>query len=151
VSPLRYAHNQATPAQLLAHLQAADASFMPPLSQRVALPEYAAKLQAQAERHEAWAGEELVGLIASYCNRPEAGAYISNVSLLPAWRGQGVADELLRRCLQQARQLGLQQAALHLHRDNHPAQALYRRHGFQPGLADGDSLPMTLNLNTPAP
>lgn len=148
MTPLRYSHNQATPAQLLAHLEATDASFLPPLSLRVDLPAYASKLHALAERHEAWAADELVGLIASYCNQPDAAAYISNVSLLPAWRGQGVADELLRRCLQLARQRGLPQAALHLHRDNHPAQSLYRRHGFQPGEPDGDRLPMTLNLST---
>lgn len=149
--PLLYAHNRATPAQLLLHLQEVDAGFMPPLSSRVPLADYASKLCSQAERQEAWAGADLVGLIACYCNQPEAGAYISNVSLLPAWRGRGVADELLRRSLQLARERGLRSVALHLHPDNLPAQTLYRRHGFLPGIPEGERLPMTLNLSPTKP
>lgn len=147
---LQYDHNRASLAQLQAHLQATDAGFTPPLSQRVDLADYAAKLHAHAEREEAWANEQLIGVIACYANDRAAGAYISNVSLLPGWRGQGVADELLRRCLQRASALGLRTAGLHLHPDNAAALRLYERHGFQTVERKPTTLRMTLSLS-PAP
>lgn len=133
---------------LLEHLRTVDGSFQPPLSERVDLAHYAGKLLAHAHREEAWDGEQLIGLVASYCNDASVGCYISNVSLVPAWRGHGVADALVARTLQYAVNAGLRQASLHLHPDNMSARRLYERHGFQVGPQEDERLPMTLNLST---
>lgn len=143
---LQFHRDRADAAALLAHLHAADARFVPPLSQRVRLPDYAAKLATQALREEAWADGALVGLIAWYGNDAEAGGYISNVSVLDGWRGQGLADRLLQSCVARAREGGLPRLSLHLHPDNAPALALYRRHGFVPGPLQDAQLTMTLPL-----
>jgi ribosomal protein S18 acetylase RimI-like enzyme len=88
-----------------------------------------------------------VGFVATYCNDREHGAYISSVSVLPAFRGQGLADDLVQQAVARARDRGLPRVSLHLHPDNRAAMALYIRQGFAPGLAEGDQLTMTLNLD----
>jgi GNAT superfamily N-acetyltransferase len=92
--------DRATPTQIEHHLRAVDAHFVPPLSSRVRLDAYAAKLHARAARFEAWDDTELVGLVAMYCNDESRGvAFISNVSVLKHWRGKGVADLLLKSAI----------------------------------------------------
>lgn len=117
---------------LLAHLRAADAGFVPPLSQRVELADYARKLATHARRVEAWEGDTLVGLIAMYANDAAQGGFITNVSVLPSHHGQGIAGELLRRTLALAADLRLPRLRLEVYADNQAALALYHRHGFQP-------------------
>jgi ribosomal-protein-alanine N-acetyltransferase len=115
---------------LLAHLRAADAGFTPPLSSRVNLADYAGKLATRARRVEAWESDLLVGLIALYANDPDRGGFITNVSVLPDYQGQGIARELLTRTLALAAELGLPRLRLEVYADNKAALALYRRHGF---------------------
>ncbi|RTL43514.1 MAG: GNAT family N-acetyltransferase [Burkholderiales bacterium] len=116
---------------LLVHLRAADVGFVPPLSSRVDLAGYAAKLAAHARRVEAWDGDTLVGLIAMYANEPAQGGFITNVSVLPTHHGRGIAGELLRRTLTLAAELRLARLRLEVYADNTAALALYRRHGFE--------------------
>ncbi len=146
---LRLSANESNREQVLAHLRAADAQFVPPLSQRVDLAAYATKLCTHAERDEAWQDGALVGLVATYCNDRDQGAYISNVSVLPALRGQGLGDALVRQALARARERRFPRVGLHLHPDNRAAFALYRRHGFVPGAVEGEQLTMTLTLDRP--
>lgn len=63
-----------------------------------------------------------------------------DISLLPAFRGQGIGGRLLARLQDESQRSGL---PLHLHvLQGNPAGALYRRLGFQPGVADGMYLAM---------
>jgi len=119
-------------AELLTHLHAADAAFVPPLSSRIDLSGYADKLAAHARRIEAWQDDTLAGVIAMYANDCAQGGFITNVSVLPAYQGQGVAGELLTRTLALAAELGLPRLRLEVYADNTAALALYRRHGFSP-------------------
>lgn len=54
---------------------------------------------------------------------------IGRMAVLSEWRGRGVGDALLRALVQQARQLGWHQVALHA---QVAAIAFYARHGFLP-------------------
>ena len=126
---LRYCENTADAEQIIRHLQACDAAYVPPLSARVALPEYAVKLVAHAMRVEAWEADNLVGLAAFYCNRPPL-AFLSNLSVLPGHRRRGIAAELLGQCMTQAAAAGCASMQLMLGQGNAAAFALYRRHGF---------------------
>ena len=67
-SVLEICINQADPEQIAEHLRACDASFTPPLSGRLEISGYAQKIADKANRFEAWAEGELVGLVAAYCN-----------------------------------------------------------------------------------
>lgn len=133
MSTLELAANRSTDAQLGEHLSACDASFTPPLSRRVAIGDYAAKLAARAHRCEAWAGNQLVGVVAIYLN--DDTGYISNVSVLPAWHGHRIASTLLAEALTAARTAGLRRVDLEVDPANAPAIALYRAAGFAPDAA----------------
>lgn len=138
-------------AAVLAHLQRCDADFMPPLSSRLDLPAYAAKLCRLARRVELWEGEVLVGLVALYANAlPPDDAFISSVSLEPSWRGQGWADRLLDTACQLAQAAGLGGVSLELHCDNLPARRLYERHQFIPGALLDHTLQMRRPFRDPA-
>lgn len=132
---MNYRLDSAGPDELLAHLRAADAGFAPPLSSRVELAGYAAKLAAHARRLEAWEDGALVGLVAMYANDPVRGGFITNVSVVPAHHGKGIAAELMRRTLALAGELGLARVRLEVNADNTAALVLYRNHGFQPETA----------------
>ncbi len=114
--------------QVAAHLAACDAQFIPPLSSRVEISGYAAKIIANAERFEAWTGEELVGLAALYCN--QAHAFLTSLSVLPAWQHRGIASALLAQAIDHARGTNMTSVELEVSRKNKAAFALYQNHGF---------------------
>lgn len=148
MNTVRYGINEAQLDELRRHLLACDARFVPPLSGRVDVGAYAGKLVALATRVEAWHSHRLVGLIAIYCNDLESReAYISSVSVLGAFQGQGVASELMARSFESARAHGMCVVHLHVSRDNKAAISLYQKHGLRiVGTHDLASLQMSLSL-----
>jgi hypothetical protein len=64
---VEYLSNNASEAQIAGHLSRCDADFVPSLSGRVDINDYAKKIVNKAMRFEAWSGGELVGLVAAYC------------------------------------------------------------------------------------
>ena len=139
--------NQSSAAEIAAHLVCADASFEPCLSSRVDIQAYAQKLQDRAVRFEAWLDRELVGLVASYCSQSEKGdAFVTSVSVLPQCQGQGIADLLMRQCIEHVRGLGFRQMALEVDQRSVPAVALYRKLGFNTVYRDGLTLIMNMTL-----
>jgi ribosomal protein S18 acetylase RimI-like enzyme len=145
--PLTYAEGRATEAEVLEHLWRCDAAFSPPLSQRVDMAQYARQLCAKAERFEAWAGGTLVGFVAGYCNdEARRTAYISNVSVLPAWTGHGIAGRLVDLFVAHARAKGFGRIDLDVNRGAVAAIALYTRRGFMVSTPGDADLTMTLVL-----
>ncbi|MDY0974750.1 GNAT family N-acetyltransferase [Massilia sp. CFBP9012] len=142
----------ASAEQVAQLLRACDAGFVPPLSARVDIDAYAAKLAAQATLVEAWDGDVLAGLVAIYCNNHDTGiAYVSNVSVAPAHTRRGIAGRLLREALARARAAGMRGAALAVHGANAAALALYRQHGFTPAGESGPDLHMELAFTSEHP
>jgi ribosomal protein S18 acetylase RimI-like enzyme len=136
--------NQSSAAEIAAHLLRADASFEPALSSRIDIRAYAQKLQDHAVRFEAWLGEELVGLVASYCNQPDKDkAFVTSVSVLPLCQGRGIADRLMRQCIEHVRGLGFRQMELEVNQCSSPAVALYKKLGFNTLRRDGSTLIMS--------
>lgn len=123
--------NRATEEQLAGHLHACDAGFLPRLSTRVNIGHYAQKMIRHATRFEAWAADELAGLVAMYCNdRAAEAAFITNVSVLPDWQGHNIATDLVARSIDHAWARGIKCIKLSVHKDNAPALAIYRKLGF---------------------
>ena len=56
--------------------------------------------------------------------------YISNIAVAPEARRRGIADMLLDELGSRARGLGLSFVTLEVRDSNHPARALYEKHGF---------------------
>lgn len=139
--------NQADINQLVEHLESCDHDFSPPLSQRTDLTRYADKLFTQAECFEAWVSGELVGLVAIYLNDEEEElAFISNVSVLRRWQGNGIASHLLRESLSLARKRRFNVACLNVNAANSAAITMYEKAGFRHQNLTGETLTMKLDL-----
>lgn len=126
---IKLRHNTASAAQIAAHLRSCDGSFVPPLSSRVAIDAYAQKLAAHAERVELWTDGVLVGLAAFYANRPPD-AFLSSISVLPAFQQRHLARQMLAECIARARGLNFTSMTLEVSSDHTAALALYRAQGF---------------------
>ncbi|PKM11094.1 MAG: GNAT family N-acetyltransferase [Gammaproteobacteria bacterium HGW-Gammaproteobacteria-3] len=123
--------NLATSAVIAKHLASCDSGFSQPLSQRVEIESYAQKIADKAVRFETWLGSTLIGLVAVYCNDDERRiAYITSVSVLEEWRGQGIASQLLKWCIRHVKELDLDHIELEVDRSNIDAIKLYEKMGF---------------------
>jgi ribosomal protein S18 acetylase RimI-like enzyme len=128
---IAYSLNRSSAAEISAHLLRADDAFEPALSSRIDIRAYAQKLHDRAIRFEAWLGEELVGLVAIYCNELDGGkAFVTSVSVWPECQGQGIAGRLMGQCIEHVRSLGFCQMELEVNQRSLPAVALYQKLGF---------------------
>lgn len=126
-----YAIDRSTVWDIQAHLFDCDAAFLPPLSSRLNLQEYAQKLASHAVRVEAWFGENLIGLVAVYCNDPtRETAFISNVSVHAQHRGKGIARILMQLAIKHTRELGFKSIELDVNEQATVALSLYQGLGF---------------------
>lgn len=60
-------------------------------------------------------------------------AHITNIALLPEYRGKKIGEALLRTGINYARMRGARKMTLEVRVSNEPAQSLYRKLGFKPG------------------
>ncbi len=142
---VEYHLNRATETEILEHLFCCEADFVPPLSGRVVLNDYAKKISSKAMRFEAWSGNTLVGLVAAYCNDPtKQVSYITSVSVLKVRTGEGIAVSLLQQCIAHVTALGMQQISLEVDGDNVPAIKLYEKVGFIVGKVNKPFVTMDL-------
>lgn len=130
---------------LRAHLEACDRQFCPPLSARVRIADYAAKLRARARTFEAWDGAVLAGLVAAYLEPATRACFISSVSVLPSHGRRGIGRRLMEACLDAARREGMVRVALEV-TAGVPAVALYESLGLRVERRDGDTVTMALAL-----
>lgn len=143
-----YALNTAPEDEIRGHLLRCDMNFLPPLSTRVEVKDYANKIWEKATRFEAWEGGTLVGLVAVYCNDIENFvAYITSVSVLQESTGKGVAACLMRNCIEHARSSGMKRISLEVACDNTPAIRLYEKFDFIVEKKHGSMVSMNLYLN----
>lgn len=140
---IEFGLNRASEGEIAEHLSHCDADFVPPLSDRVEINDYAKKIASNATRFEAWSGGRLVGLVATYCNDWEKRiAYITSVSLLREWTSQGVAATLMEQCVEHMKVLGMRQISLEVASDNAPAIRLYEKSGFVAGKVNAPFVTM---------
>lgn len=139
--------NKASVAQIAEHLSRCDADFVPPLSERVNVPEYAKKIASNAIRFEAWSEGDLVGLVAAYCNDGENRiAYITSVSVLREWTGNGIASNLVLRCVEYVKAARMRQISLEVASDNASAIWLYGKNGFTADKSDAALVGMSIHF-----
>jgi len=142
-----YRTNSASTAQIVEHLMCCDTDFVPPLSERVEIANYAGKIVSKAARFEAWSSGTLIGLVAAYCN--DLGrhiAHITSVSVVKEWTGKGIAARLIAHCIAHAKAAGMHQIGLEVAVANVPAINLYKKSGFVSSGLDKPLDLMTLNL-----
>ena len=132
-----FGSNTASVVQINAHLLCCDADFVPPLTDRVEIIDYARRIVSKATRFEAWSGNMLIGLVAAYCNDQETRiAYITSVSVLREWTKRGIAACLMKQCIDYAEKIGMRHISLDVAVDNTQAIKLYEKFGFVVGKAD---------------
>ena len=141
--------NKAGTAQIGEHLLRCDTDFIPPLSGRVEINDYAQKIANKATRFEAWSEDTLVGLVAAYCYELEKHiAFITNVSVLKEWSGKGIAGDLLKWCVEHVKAMGMRQVNLKVAIDNTLAIRLYEQNGFVARKLDAPFTTMNLCLKS---
>lgn len=146
---VEYLSNKASEAQIVEHLARCDADFIPSLSGRVEVNDYAKKIASKATRFEAWFGGVLVGLVAAYFNNQETRiAYITSVSVLGAWTGRGIAAHLMRHCVEHAKASSMRQISLEVASNNTTAIKLYEKSGFVTGKSNSPFISMSLFLKS---
>lgn len=146
---VEYLLNKASVAEIADHLSTCDTDFVPPLSCRVEINNYAQKILSNAVRFEAWSDGTLIGLVATYCNDQDIRtAYITSVSVLKEWTGKGVATCLMSLCIKHVNALGMKQICLEVASDNLPAIRLYEKSGFAVNDTNASFVNMNLYLES---
>lgn len=147
IPTVEYDTNKATESEIAEHLSLCDSNFIPPLSGRVEISDYAKKIAGNATRFESWSEGSLIGLVAAYCNDQERLiAYITSVSVLGEWTGKGIAANLVRHCVKHAQASGMNKVSLEVAIDNVAAITLYGKNGFVLGRTNGAFINMELHL-----
>jgi len=148
-APVEWLSNNASEAEIAEHLSRCDADFVPPLSSRVEINDYARKIASKATRFEAWSRGTLVGLVVAYCNDQETHvAFITSVSVLHEWTRKGIAARLIDRCIEHAKASGMLQISLEVARHNKQAIRLYEESGFVANEANAQFVGMTRYLKS---
>jgi ribosomal protein S18 acetylase RimI-like enzyme len=146
---IEYLLNKASEEEIAEHLLRCDVGFVPPLSGRVEINDYAKKIASKATRFEAWSDNTLVGLVAAYCNDQEKHiAYITSVSVLHEWMSKGISARLMSQCIKHANVSGMRQINLEVASNNMPAIRLYEKKGFVTDKENLQFISMVLYLKS---
>ena len=138
----------ATGKEIQAHLEECDTDFVPNLSSKVNIEEYARKIKSLAKTFEAWSGETLIGLVAAYMNDARTRTcFITSVSVAKEFMGQGIAHALLDHCFTGSRQEGMNAIRLEVSVESHRAIRFYKNFGFSETARNGDTVSMELETS----
>lgn len=144
---IRFKMKNATEEEIDSHLKACSGNFSPPLNEKVNIDEYSKKIFESAITFEAWSSDALVGLVAAYFNDFENHiGYITNVSVVSAYQGVGIASELMKECIRYAEQNQFKEIHLEVHKDNSSAIQLYKEIGFMDFKEKDDSVLMKFKI-----
>ena len=143
-----YSVNESNEAEVLEHLRLCAMDFVPPLTDRVDLSEYAKKLIDKSIRYEAKTDSHLVGLVAAYINEVEGFSYITNVSLLSDYRNRGIGRRLMEAAVFDAENKGLKMLVLETSKENVKALSLYIQLGFKIDVDQGDQITLKKTITS---
>ncbi|MCC7328069.1 MAG: GNAT family N-acetyltransferase [Burkholderiales bacterium] len=144
---LRYKAGASTERDIREHLGACDGHFVPPLRARVNIDEYARKLAERSLTIEAWHDEVLVGLVAAYVSATGDSCFVSNVSVLPEFKGRGIASTLLANLDRHPACANVRSIQLEVSKGSVDGIRLYERFGFQVTGERGDQIVMQYTRN----
>jgi ribosomal protein S18 acetylase RimI-like enzyme len=122
--------NNSTQEQIYNHLISCSKSFTPELSSYVDIKGYSKKLYENSRRIELIVDDILIGLIAFYNNSDQKNLYITNISVVPEYHNQGVAQILLDTCKSRCTDLQYNNITLEVFKNNKPAINFYEKNDF---------------------
>lgn len=114
-----------TPADLDGVMEVEQNSFLTPWSREAFMNEM---MQTYTVYLVARAGDKVVGHGGMHVVWEDA--HVTNVAVLPQYRGQGIGEQLMRDLMTRAAARGAQRITLEVRAFNTPAQNLYRKLGF---------------------
>lgn len=145
---VEYTINCATEKKVYEHLVTCDENFMPPISLRINIREYASKITAHAVTFEAWQNDVLVGLIAVYANNLTGStAFITNVSVVKDHMGNGIASELMEKLISYVAEKGFTDIGLEVNKTNQQAIYFYGKFNFEQDSTKDDLLIMKKRIH----
>lgn len=116
---------------ILKYLEVNSNNFIPPLSGRVNLDLFSKKINKYARQSWIFDGDEIVGFMACYVNDPEnETAYITTISIVKKYKGQGLGKMLLNDCVDFAKNNGFNKVKLEVSKINTAAILFYEKQGF---------------------
>jgi len=146
---IQYKINTANKVEIINHLELCKSNFIPPLDKTVNINNYGAKLKAKSITFEAWFKNSLIGLVASYFNDYNTlTGFITNVSVIREFMGQGISLILLDLCINYAKKENFSSIKLAVHKDNNKSIYLYQKRNFRIKdiIDDNNLLIMQLDL-----
>jgi ribosomal protein S18 acetylase RimI-like enzyme len=130
-SEIEFKINTATLASIINHFNSCFNAFNPPLNTYVIIEDYAKKIFDHAITIEAWDGDLLVGLSATYFNdQKNKIAFLTNLSLLKGYQNKGIATILTSSVLNYAKVHGFNRINLEVKSINEKVKEFYTKHGF---------------------
>lgn len=147
INDVLFYENMANQNQIYEHLIACKDCFIPPLSNLVDIKQYSEKLRINAYTFEAWKDDILVGLIAVYCNDfVNKIAFITNVSVMKEYIGQGIAKQLIINAIYRLSEIGFYFIKLEVNEDNKNAIFLYKKFHFTELSRSNSTIKMVYNF-----
>ena len=141
---MKYLINTSTESQIYEHLNHCSSSFIPSLNTYVDLTQYSKKIHLSSLRIECFNGDQLIGLIAVYLNKDFG--FITNVSVLPQFKGKGIAQNLLENCIVHLYNKKIKLAKLEVFDENHRAISFYKKNKFKITNQKNNKITMELEL-----
>ena len=122
--------NKSTEKEILDHLKKCNNDFIPSLSSYIDLELYSYKLFSKAVRFEYFVHNELAGLLAFYVLEKEGISFLTNLSVLRKYHGQGIASLLLSSLVNFNKKNKLTSIKLEVSNQNKPAYLFYMKNDF---------------------
>ena len=142
-----YYINKSNALEITEHLRRCNSQFVPPLTVRVNIDQYAIKIFDNAVRFEAMNQEKLLGLVAIYCNdEMKSLAYITSVSVNQELQGMGIASDLVDAGIEYVKSIGFKIIELTVDSKNIKAINLYRKKRFLMHENNSDVIVMRLEI-----
>lgn len=131
--------------EILRFLKDIDNDFNPALSEKVILEEYVDKIYKKSHLvSHCLNNGKIVGLLVVYCNDfIDYRAYVALVGVLKDYRGRGIAERMMRECIDYVRCNNFK--TIGIHSNNKIAINLYKKLVFNI-IEDGNRVYMELNL-----
>lgn len=117
--------------RLTSFLNDIDEDFIPPMSKKISIPDYAQRLKDKAELLIALSGDQVVGLVGFYCNDPaRKNGYLSILGVKKEFRQSGIGTKLLQTAIDTIRGTGIEKILLETVVAELKAP-FYAKHGFE--------------------
>jgi ribosomal protein S18 acetylase RimI-like enzyme len=133
--------------QILSYFSRNKLLFKPPLTTRLDIETYAARLNKYAVHFCAVEKKNLVGFLGCYFNNPDKEyGFISTFSVAKEFQGKGIAKKLLDSAIEYGIKNRFRQTRLQVYVSNLKAIRLYSEYGFIEITRKTDLSEMSLNL-----